>query len=67
MTSEYWALANANDGARSKNNSSTLPDVDEQDVGQQEDGQYDGQDDGQDDGQGQEQTWRPADKVTLCK
>ena len=32
MTSEYWALANANDVARSKNNGGTLTDVDESNV-----------------------------------
>ena len=36
VTSEYWAQANANDCARSKNNSTRLTDVDEQDAGQQE-------------------------------
>ena len=46
MTSEHWALANANDLARGKNNDGRLTDVDEQvvdeqDVDEQEDDQVD--------------------------
>ena len=37
MTSEHWALANANDLARGKNNDGRLTDVDEQVVDEQVD------------------------------
>ena len=43
MTSEYWAPANANDNARSKNNGNRLTDVDEQDGDGQEDDEQDDQ------------------------
>ena len=44
MTSEYWAPANANDDARSKNNGNRLTDVNEQDDDQDEQDEEDEQD-----------------------
>ena len=57
MTSEYWAPANANDVARSKNNAGRLTDVDEHDVDERDIYQHDvsQQEDDRNDWHGQDQ------------